>query len=612
MSAAPDIAALSERSAARGESIFLELSDALRSQTFMGSPWARLALTATPAHVAAGEWLFREGEAGDSIYVVVSGRLDVVAETPEPTVLWRLGRGEAVGELAVLTGAPRPTSVVARRDSDLLKVRREDFLAVLAEDPGFAVELLRILGLQLQRVRATSFAPDPLPSTIAIVPLESGLDAHGFSKRLAGAFAGDVPAVLEQPNPEQRTSDHAYGRLLDRAERTNERVLLVGSEAGLADPWTSFCVRAADRLLGLIRPAGPPPARLFEQRLRGLDLVVLERPDLQLLSSWVDALDARATYTVGIAGDDATAALARSLSGQSIGLALSGGGARGFAHIGVLDELLAAGVAIDRVAGSSMGSYIGGLFAMGLSPDEIARRCYEEFVARNPTNDYTIPIVALTRGVKGRRMLARSFGTARIEGLPRRFLCLSSDLLGSRSVVHRHGSLAWAVAASMCLPTVFPPVSSPDGLLVDGAVLNNLPVEEIAASGEGPVIASDVSARLPPPPQRTLVAPSQPARLPRRLRALLVGSELPMPSIRETLLRTMLLGSVDSDAASREHADLVITPDLREFGLMSWKELERMREEGRRATRAALATTPPAPGWTPSKVGSAPVARPAR
>src|SRR5213595_573437 len=121
--------------AMRGDSVFLELGDALRSRTFMGSPWARLALTATPAHVSAGDWLFREGDEGDSIYVILSGRLEVVAETPKPTVLWRLRRGEAVGELAVLTGEPRAASVLAVRDTDLLRVSREDFLALLREEP---------------------------------------------------------------------------------------------------------------------------------------------------------------------------------------------------------------------------------------------------------------------------------------------------------------------------------------------------------------------------------------------------------------------------------------------------------------------------------------------
>ena len=201
--------------------------------------------------------------------------------------------------------------------------------------------------------------------------------------------------------------------------------------------------------------------------------------------------------------------------------------------------------------------------------------------------------VALTRGEKARHMLARSFGTARIEALPRRFFCLSCDLIESRSVVHRRGSLMWAVAGSMCLPTVFPPAVTPDGLLVDGGVLNNLPVEEMAALGEGPVIASDVSGRIPPPvPRRPLGPGSRRGRLLGRARGLIVGTDIPLPGIRDTLIRAMLLGSVDSDAAAREHADLVIAPDMKGFGLTSWQQLAHMREEGRRAARAALARAP--------------------
>ena len=576
----------------RGQSVFVDFGDALRSETFMGSPWARLALSASPSHVPAGEWLFREGDAGDSLYVIVSGRLEVVAETPEPTVLWRLGRGDAVGELAVLTGAPRPASVLARRDSDLMRVTRDDFLALLREDPDFAVEVTRVMGLQLQRVRATSFAPDPLPSTIAIIPLDPGLDARPFCRRLVAAFQSGRTAMLEQPEREDGASS-SLARLLDRSERDHDRVVLVGSDARLADPWTRFCLRAGDRVLGLTRAASSPPEFPPEARLQGLDLVVQERPEPRQLSAWVDALDARATHLIAAPEHDATAALARSLSGESVGLVLSGGGARAFAHIGVLDELVGAGIVIDRVAGSSMGSYIAALFALGHSPDEIAGRCHEEFVVGNPMNDYTVPVVALTRGNKARHMLGRSFGTARIEALPRHFFCLSCDLVESRAVVHRRGSLMWAVAGSMCLPAVFPPRVTPDALLVDGGVLNNLPVEEMTASGEGPVIASDCSGRIPPPAPRRAPRPgSRRGRLLGRARGLIVGTDIPLPGIGETLVRAMLLGSVDSDAAAREYADLVIAPDLKDFGLTSWHELTRMREEGRRAAQAALATAP--------------------
>ena len=89
--------------------------------------------------------------------------------------------------------------------------------------------------------------------------------------------------------------------------------------------------------------------------------------------------------------------------GKSVGVVLSGGGARAFSHIGVLEELLGAGVTVDRVLGVSMGAYVGALFAMGLDIDEIDARCFEEFVQRRPLGDYTIPRYSLIRGERPKR-----------------------------------------------------------------------------------------------------------------------------------------------------------------------------------------------------------------
>src|SRR5579864_4987940 len=98
--------------ALRQVAVFASLSDAMRQ---------RLVIRATPVRVRAGEWLFRSGDVGDSLYVVLSGRLEVVRESPGPAVLRALGRGQAFGELSLLTGGPRAASVRARRDSELLK-----------------------------------------------------------------------------------------------------------------------------------------------------------------------------------------------------------------------------------------------------------------------------------------------------------------------------------------------------------------------------------------------------------------------------------------------------------------------------------------------------------
>src|SRR5204862_4489891 len=134
-------------------------------------------------------------------------------------------------------------------------------------------------------------------------------------------------------------------------------------------------------------------------------------------------------------------------------------------------------------------------------PEEMRARCREEFIERNPLGDYTVPLVSVVRGLRGREMLARLFEEKTIEELPREFFSVACDLLNGALVVCRRGFVYEAVGTSMNLPGVFPPVRLHGRLMVDGGVLNNLPVEQMA-TGEGPVIAIDVSARFLPPEAR--------------------------------------------------------------------------------------------------------------
>jgi predicted acylesterase/phospholipase RssA len=129
------------------------------------------------------------------------------------------------------------------------------------------------------------------------------------------------------------------------------------------------------------------------------------------------------------------------LAGRSLGIVLSGGGARAFAHVGVLEELVAAGVTLDRVAGVSMGAFIGAMFAMEMDADEIDARCYDEWMRRRPLGDYTIPRHSLIRGERARAMLVRSFGDVAIEELRRSFMSGAAELRSAELVVSRWGPL---------------------------------------------------------------------------------------------------------------------------------------------------------------------------
>jgi NTE family protein len=288
------------------------------------------------------------------------------------------------------------------------------------------------------------------------------------------------------------------------------------------------------------------------------------------------------------------ARLARRLRGRAPGLVLSGGGARGLAHIGVLRGLLDAGVVIDRLGGCSMGALVGALFAGGLSPEEIEDKLRAEFVQRNPIGDYTLPLAALVRGRRAEAMLLRLFGDLRIEELPREFFCVSCDLVTSELVVHRQGPVYEAVGASICLPGIAPPLSQGDRLLVDGGVLNNLPVETMAGRGEGPVVAVDVTNRYQAPTRRAGgVRRPRLERLSARARRAVIGWDAALPSFMETVMRSVVLGSIDTAEAAQQHAELVIAPSVQGIGLTEFGRLDELRAQGAAATREVLATTTP-------------------
>jgi predicted acylesterase/phospholipase RssA len=271
-------------------------------------------------------------------------------------------------------------------------------------------------------------------------------------------------------------------------------------------------------------------------------------------------------------------------------LVFSGGGARGAAHIGVVDVLTAAGVVVDRVAGASIGALAAAAFAAGMSAREMAGAWHRNMIVTKPLNDYTVPAVALVRGAKFRAGLRDEFGSMQIEDLPHECLCVSADIHSCELYVHRRGPLVDAIYASMAIPGLLPPANVDGRILVDGGILNNLPVETLARRGEGPVVASALTVH--GFRRRHTVTPPElgpRARLRSALRTAVTGVEGPVPSLRDTLMRVLALASVDATRAARDQADVVISPDTRGIGMLEFTAIDRAIEAGREAALTALA-----------------------
>jgi len=556
--------------------IFAGVDQALREQLAAGTRTRR---------VEAGQWLFREGDAADAMFVVRAGRLEVVDEQAD-VVIRELGRGDETGELALLTASPRSASVRAVRTSDVIAVDKDTFGELLNSSPALSLSLTRTLARQLRDTRAPAPATRPRPTTVALVALDDHVPLRRLAEGLAGALRSHLSVAMlsgdevAAPSPGTEPAT-AYGSLLDGAEQAHDLVLLAGGSTLQVLPWTEFCLQQADRVLAVTR-GGAVPQRLRDvPELQGCDLVFYDAASGDL-EGWAGMLDPIESHVIREAELDADIVrAARRLSGTSLGLVLSGGGARAFAHIGVLEELTAAGVTIDRVAGVSMGAVIGALFAMNLDADEIDAICFEEWVQRRPLSDYTLPRHSLIRGERFRSMLHRTFGSRLIEELPRSFMSGSTELRSGRFVIARQGPLWEAVGFSVCLPVIAPPQMRGREMFIDGSLVDNLPVRAMAEMGEGPIIAVDVKATFERSPN-----PAGPADGPAR------NDRQRPPSLGETLTRVLLLGSENTSEAAGRHADLLIKPRAQGVGLLEFHQLDVAREAGRVAAREALERAP--------------------
>jgi NTE family protein len=213
-----------------------------------------------------------------------------------------------------------------------------------------------------------------------------------------------------------------------------------------------------------------------------------------------------------------------------------------------------------------MGALIGALYAKGLSPAQIDAVCYEEFVRRSPVGDYTIPRHALFSGRRGRGMIERIYGEGRFEHMVRDLTVVSTDLYRRELVFQRSGPLFPALASTTLIPGLLPPLAVNGRVLVDGGVLDNLPVHTLSDRGEGPVIAVDVSDRVTSAEKYEGEGP---------------------PPLKDILVRALTLGSADLSAATRDAA-VLIQPDGDGTGVFEWHQIDLVREAGRRAAQRAL------------------------
>ncbi|XP_073174260.1 patatin-like phospholipase domain-containing protein 6 isoform X10 [Lepidochelys kempii] len=473
--------------------------------------------------VEAGRALYRQGDKSDCTYIVLNGRLRSVIQkgSGKKELVGEYGRGDLIGVVEALTRQPRATTVHAVRDTELAKLPEGTLNNIKRRYPQVVTRLIHLLSQKilgnLQQlcgpftgsslgVASSSELTNPASnlSTVAVLPVCDDVPMAAFTLELEHALNTIGPTLL-------LTSDIIRARLgasaLDSIQEYRlsgwlaqqediHRIVLYQTDCTLT-PWTVRCIRQADCILiaglGDQEPAlGKLEQMLENTAVRALkQLILLHREDGPSPSRTVEWLNMRSwcsghlhikcprrvfsrrspnklremyakVFEKEADRHSDFSRLARVLTGNSIALVLGGGGARGCSHIGVIKAMEEAGIPIDLIGGTSIGSFIGALYAEERSAVRTKQR------AREWAKDLWLPYFNVT-----------------------------TDITASAMRVHKDGSLWRYVRASMTLSGYLPPLCDPkDGnLLMDGGYTNNLPADIARTMGAKTVVAIDVGSQ---------------------------------------------------------------------------------------------------------------------
>ncbi len=557
-------------------------------------------------HLPSGAILFQQGDPADSLSIVVSGRLRVTVrdrDGSERTVT-ELGRFEVVGELALLSDETRASTVYAIRDTDVVTLSKQAFDTLIEQYPGALRQISRRIVGQLRE--AVAARPHSSASTsFALVPAAPDVPLHAFAERLQEALTATgstlylnsarFDRLVGKPGAAQTREDDPTDLALRGWLSTQEarHSFLIYEAEAHESSWTSRCLRQADCIVIVASAAGDPQPGPLERRNLAArkELVLLHDVGGAQASGtlrWLTPrrIDGYHHVRLSVAAD--VQRLARRLTGQAFGLVLSGGGARGFAHTGVIRAVEEAGIPIDIVGGTSIGAVVAAMYARGMDWQEMLR-VGEALVRGRRLRDYTFPAIAFFRSRGVTDALMTLFGDTLIEDLWLPFFCVSSNLNNAQNVIHRQGPLWKYVRASTAIPGVFSPILDHDAVLVDGGVSNPVPTDIMRAlCGNGTVIASNVNKEFALGHSykfddsisgwHVLLE-----KLPRRRKRVIA------PSLIEIMLRVIEFNSVPYLQSNFRLADILIEPPVERFGTLDFRAMHAIAEAGYRCAQQQIA-----------------------
>lgn len=559
-------------------------------------------------HYKNGDTLFAKGDEPDGLHVVLSGRFNVESldHNQKPILIAEVQARATVGELALLGGGTRSATVYATRESTVAFLNRADFDRLISKEPSMVLSLSKIVVNRHSKARGRY--QRAVDRTFVLIPLDKTLPVRRLVQQMKRQMRGigrpllldshDFDLLYGKRGVSQTPITHDFNasitEWLDDKEVSFSEIIYVADTSWNA--WTQRCINRADKILFLAASGDDNSAKLRSVEVAidkhyanarvhpAKELVLLHPPEAKYPSNtlrWLKPRQLNAHHHIRLDDKQHMARLTRRMCGRARGLVFSGGGARGYAHLGVQRLLEEHKIDVDYFGGSSMGGLLAASMAMG-HPSSSIMKLSSTFANKKALFDYTLPMTSLMKSAKLTHFCKSVYGSVRIEDLWTPYFCVSSNLSDGREVLHEHGELWRIVRSTISLPGVFSPVPTPQGqLLIDGAVLNTFPADIMheKLGGSGKLIGVNVSqiAELRHYyDYGTSLSGWQ--VLWTRLKGRRRGSR--MPRIAETLLRATDIKSIVRLEEVKELLDVLVEPDVSHISLLDFKAYAQISDIG--------------------------------
>lgn len=469
-------------------------------------------------YLAGQKRLVKQNDPSDSMYILMYGLLCVTKEdnNGQAHKVGEIKTGSVVGEIGCLFDENRTASIYAVRDCVLLKMAQKTYNELAKKHPEIGLGISKISVKRI--VNPEKYTPKRSRAYFSLIPAGKCPNIVDFAEKICSKLDkyGDTLLLTHDKFAKlfgRKSRTFASTEVISFLHKIEAKYKFIIYLATEKNTWAQHCIRCADKILLVGQYGEDYKLNFIESLLPKKDITIKPSTELVLLycdkkqtprnvNNWIKHRKIDNHYNIRPYRSEDLERLTRMITGNALGLVLSGGGSLALAHVGVIRALQEAKIPIDYVAGTSMGGLVGALVALELEHESIGKQLEKQLLNFQKNLDYTLPIISLIKAKRLDLLLQESFGkNTRIEDLWQKYFCVSTNVNTNELHVHDNGILWKAIRASLSLPGILPVIlNKKREVLVDGGILNNLPVDIIRGKlNGGKILASSIKMHQDPP-----------------------------------------------------------------------------------------------------------------